>query len=406
MRQIIILSITIILLSACRNFSGKAYKDTSKLESFTFPKNAVPIVKTGYIHIQGNIDSVRGNFLLDTGADNLYLDSIFYSSNNLNYKNTFPRKISGIGNALQKIIVIKDSVDFLFGKFRYRTSIVPVLKLKPTGGDFIDGLIGTDYFMQSVLEINYAKGYINFFKIIDSVDVSDYKIVSMDNFKKKVYIPLTIKINDAATIRGKFMIDTGSPESTLTSSVAKINNLDKNIKRKVRYYTKYGGIGGESSGYEFIADSLQISDYCLANVNMSYSEDSLGLLASEEYVGILGNNILERFNLIFDFRNSNLYLKPNENFNTPFIFDRLGFDYVDRCKTLGGWIVTSLTEKSAAERQGLKIDDKIISVNGIAVEKISYVTQEAYFKKLDKVKLVIMRAEGLKIIEFGLAPLL
>ena len=132
----------------------------------------------------------------------------------------------------------------------------------------------------------------------------------MDNFKKKVYIPLTIKINDAATIRGKFMIDTGSPESTLTSSVAKINNLDKNIKRKVRYYTKYGGIGGESSGYEFIADSLQISDYCLANVNMSYSEDSLGLLASEEYVGILGNNILERFNLIFDFRNIRFNLSP------------------------------------------------------------------------------------------------
>jgi hypothetical protein len=283
---------------------------------------------------------------------------------------------------------------------------VLILNLKPIGGDFIDGLIGTNSFMQGVLEINYEKKYINIHKTIDSVDVSDFKKISMERTKKFFCIPLTVTINDSTTIKGSFIVDTGMPGSSLTSFAVKKNNLHKKIKRKIRYYTKYGGIGGESSGYDFIADSLQISGYCLGKVNMSYSADSSGVLASGEYLGILGNNILERFDLLFDFRNSNLYLKPNEDFNTPFIFDRLGFYYVDRCKTLGGWIVAGLNENSPAEKQGLKIDDKIISVNEIPVEKISYDTQIDFFRNLNNVKFVIERSENLKTIEFDLAPLL
>ncbi|MCX6302781.1 MAG: aspartyl protease family protein [Bacteroidia bacterium] len=406
MRQIIIIGVAIILLSGCKNLSGKEGKDDSIADSIALPKNAVPIVYVDYIYIKGNVDSVQGNFLLDTGGDNLYIDSIFHNTNNFKYNNSYQTKIYGIGNAFQKITIIKDSVSFTFGNFIYRTSLVPVLKLKPVGGDYIDGLIGTRYFLQSVLEINYAKEYINIFKTIDSTDISDYQIVPMGKHGHNFYVPLIVKINDSTTITGNFHIDTGTPFSTFTSYVAKTYNLTDKIERKVRYYTKYGGVGGESSGYDFIADSVQISDYRLENVNMSYSADWSGVLASEGYSGILGSNILDRFDIIFDFRNSNLYLKPNKKFNEPYIFDRLGFSYVDRCKTMGGWIVASLTENSAAEKQGLRIDDKIISVNNTPVEEIPYETQEAFFKKTDQAKFVVIRADSLKTIEFGLAPLL
>lgn len=406
MRQLIFLSIIAILLSACKNSSNKENEDDSVVANNPLPKNAVPIVYVDYLYIKGNIDSVQGNFLLDTGADNLYLDSIFHSTNNFEYDNSYQRKIYGIGNAFQKITIIKDSVSFSFGNFNYRTSFVPIVKLKPVGGDYIDGLIGTSYFLQSVLEINYAKEYINIFKTIDSVDISDYQIVPMGRNDHHFYVPLTVKINDSTTITGNFNIDTGTPFSTFTSSVAKTYNLTDKIKRKVRYYTEYGGVGGESSGYDFIADSVQISDYQLVNVNMSYSADWSGVLASEEYSGILGSNILDRFDIIFDFKNSNLYLKPNEKFNESYVFDRMGFSYVDRCKTMKGWIVASLTENSAAERQGLKIDDKIISVNDIPVEQIPYETQEAYFRKINKAKFVILRGDVLKTLEFELTPLL
>lgn len=406
MRKLFFLSILIILFISCKNSSDKLNNNFASTDTLVIPKNAIPIVYNGYVLVQGNIDSVKGSFLIDTGADLLCIDSIFQITNNLIHYNYQNSKISGIGNSYQKITKISDSVNFSLGNLRYRTYNVPVINMKSIGGDLIDGLIGTDFFMHNVLEINYAKEYINIYNDIDSVDISDYKIAAIKYIDNHFCVPLSVKINDSVTIKGNFFIDTGMPMSTLTSSVAEKHNLKEKIEHKVSYYTKYGGIGGESDGYDFIADSIQISDYCLENAVMSFSIDKSGLLANEKYMGILGNNILERFDLIFDFKNSNLYLKPNENYNTPFIPDKLGFFYVDRYKTMGGWIVTGLYENSNAEKQGLRIDDKIISVNEIPVEKISYKDQKNNFAKLDKVKLVIKRIGESKNIEFKLPPFL
>ncbi|OFX37045.1 MAG: hypothetical protein A2X08_12050 [Bacteroidetes bacterium GWA2_32_17] len=406
MRQILLLSIITITLFACENAPKKVITNDNQVKNFIYPKNATPIVYIGYIFIQGKADNVKGNFLLDLGTDNLHFDSLFFSENIFDYKNIKNIKLWGIGNSFQRATLIKDTVNFQFNKNNYKTSNVLINNLKPIGGDFVDGLIGIDYFKQGVLEINYHNKYIIIYQSIDSVDVSDYKLVSIKKIENYFCMQMEVKINDSVTIKGNFIIDTGMPFSALTNYVAQKNNLDKKVERKVRYYTKYGGIGGESSGFDFIADSLQISNFHLKNVNLSFSVDKSGILAGGEYLGIIGNNILERFDIIIDFKKSNLYLKPNENFYKPFISNRLGFFYIDRGKTMGGWIVTGLSEKSEAEKKGLKIDDKIISVNGIPIEKIPFETQEDYFKKIDKVKLLVKSAGITKIIEFKLEQLL
>lgn len=404
--KIILISyILILLLSACNN-SSESIDEQAKVDSFKIPKNAIPIINNGYVLVQGMLDSLQGSFLIDMGSGWLLVDSIFQSKNHSKKYNYYNSKITGIGNSFQYITVIKDSVNFSIGNISYRTSDISVIKMKPIGGDLIDGLIGTDFFAKRVLEINYAKEFIRIYKDIDSIDISGYKFLPMIMIDNYFCVPLTIKINDSLTIKGNFIIDTGMPMSTITSSVAKKKKFDKKIGRKILFYTEYGGIGGESSGYDFIADSLQISDYCFKNVVMSFSLDEAGALSKDKYLGIIGNDVLEHFDVIFDFINSNLYLKPNENYNSPFILDKFGFFYVDRCKTMGAWIVTGLFENTAAEKQGLKIDDKIISINDIPVEKTTYKDQKYIFPKLDKVKLGIKRAEGIKILELKLPPLL
>jgi PDZ domain len=406
MKQILFLGISIIFLTTCTSSSNKGIKRNYTVNDSSIPGNAVPIVYADYVHLKVHIDTVRGIFLLDTGFDNLCLDSIFYSENRMDYINSSHGKIYGIGNAYQRLNLITDSIDFSFGNHSYRTSFVPVLNLKPIGGDFVDGLIGTKHFRQNVLEINYAKKFINIYETIDSVDISEYSILHLEKIETHYFVPVIVRINDTTIIKGNFLIDSASPESTLTSSAVFSYGLNEKVDRKVRYYTMYGGIGGESSGYDFSADSLEIAGFNLGNVILSYSLDSAGLLASEEYIGIMGNNILDRFDILFDFRNCNMYLKPNKNFNKPYHFDRLGFSYVDRCKTMGGWIVTGLYENSPAEKKGLRIDDKIVSVNDTPVEKISYETQKEYLEKLHRAKFVVSGETGVRTIRFKLAPLL
>jgi C-terminal processing protease CtpA/Prc len=147
---------------------------------------------------------------------------------------------------------------------------------------------------------------------------------------------------------------------------------------------------------------VQIGGYKLDDVIMDYSEDKSGELATSYHSGILGNIILDRFDIIIDFVNSDLYLKPNQEYNKSFTFSKLGFRFVDRSITKKAWIVAGLYKGSNAEIAGLKIDDKIISVNGIDIHQIPFKEQAEFWDKLDKVVLIVLRNGEEIRIEFDL----
>ena len=410
MIKILIASIFIILLFSCKSELNKnnsnlnEENDTIKIESI--PDCAIPFAYRGYILIPCIVDSVKGNFILDTGADALHLDSIFFIANDFKYKTIKKIKLWGVGNNFQRGIEILDSVNFQFKNHNNITSNVLVSSLKPTGGDFIDGLIGLRNFKNKVLYVNYISEYLILYNSIDSIDVSSYNLIPLTKKNDKLFMPLKLKINDKITIQGNFWIDLGSNTSIISSTVAEKYNFDQTITRKVAYYTKYGGIGGYSSGFDFISDSVLISKLYLQNVPFSFSTDKSGAMGSDEYIGIIGNNILNRFDLLLDLKNNNLYLKSNANYSIPFEFDNSGFFIVDRNKTLGGFIVTGLHKNSPAEKQGLQTDDKIIFVNNVSVKKMSYKSFNNLLMKEDNIKLIVLRDEKVVHIKFKMIPLI
>ncbi len=394
--------IAIILFSILLNVSCST-KDK-------LPSEYIPIVYAGYIFIQGYIDdTVQTNLLLDTGAENIYIDSFFFQEKHLKYNNMDSVEVIGIGNSIQKIPLIKDSVRVSFGKYRHTATDIPILQLKPIGGDFIDGLFGLHYLQDDILKINYYNNYIarypDISKIITKVEDSEYSKLDLQQIAHLYCVPLSFKVNDTLTIKGDFVIDVGVPITTITSVAAKKYNFSETISEKIEYFTKYGGVGGESAGYDFIAKSVKIGNYTLDKINMSYSLDEGGFLAQDDYIGILGNNILEKFDLIFDFEQNAFYVKPNQSFYEEFKFDKLGFTYVDRTKTKGGWIVTGLSKGSEAAEK-LQIDDKIIAINKRPVKNIPLQIQKTYFNNMDKVELTIENDNKVRQVSLTLIPLL
>lgn len=69
---------------------------------------------------------------------------------------------------------------------------------------------------------------------------------------------------------------------------------------------------------------------------------------------------------------------------------------------MDAWIVTGFYRGSNAEKQGLKIDDRIIAVNGISIHDISYESQKEFFKELYNVVLTINRNDEILDIRFHL----
>jgi len=395
-RLTIIITLLLFLSAGCSH----------KKQEKEIPDNAFPIVYRGHLYIIGEADSIKGNYIFDTGASNLYFDSTYYYENGFHYSNFLTARLPGAGTTVQNVEVIQDTVSFKFGKYLYQTSIVPILKLKPIVGDFADGILGMEYFYNSVMEINYEKEYMRLYKSIDSIDVSDYSRIKLIKTGNRIFIPLKVRINDTITIAGKYQVDFGAGGSiALTSSAANKYNLLNNIENKTPFYNKYGGVGGESSSYSFRAKSIQLGDFVFNDVTMGFSVDRSGAMASDEHFGLLGNGIYSRFTVIIDFINNDFYLKPNSMFKEPFEFSRLGFSYVDRNQTLNAWIVTGLYRGSTAETNGLEIDDKIIALNGISINEISYESQKRFFKELSNIVLTVVRHEEVKDIQFDLRPI-
>ncbi|PXX98807.1 hypothetical protein DF185_15635 [Marinifilum breve] len=386
---------------ACTTSEKKSEK------KWELPKGAFPVVYKGHLYIKGEADSIKGNYVFDTGAFNLYYDSTYHANNNFKYNETFNALLPGAGTKPQSVVVIKDSVSFTFASNLYKTSIVPILQLKPILGDIADGILGMEYFYDSVLEINYENEYMKCYSSIDSVNLQGWSKIKLSKKKNSLYVPLQVMVNDSITVSGEYLVDFGSGGSvSFTSKVANKFKLQDQIKNKVAYYTKYGGVGGESSSYDFFARKLMIGDFAFDDVLMSFSLDKSGAMSSSKHLGLLGNDIYDRFHVIIDFINNDLYLKPNKKYTEAFVSSRLGFSFVDRGQSLQSWNVTGFYANSEAEKSGLMIDDKILSVNGVSVKDINYERQRYFFDDIDELNVKIKRKNEIMDFKFKLKPVI
>jgi hypothetical protein len=96
-----------------------------------------------------------------------------------------------------------------------------------------------------------------------------------------------------------------------TSRTASKHKLG-NIKEKKPFHYKHGGIGGESSGYEFAVSDAKFGNLDVDTRIARYSSDKSGAMASDTYVGIIGNKIWEQYSVILALKSKTLYLKKNK----------------------------------------------------------------------------------------------
>lgn len=260
--------------------------------------NAIPVKYDGYLHLNIQVENkINANFIFDTGNPMLIMDSLFCKKNGFDFK-TKEILIGGIGNETKKVQLITDTIHYKFNnknKNHYSTSSL-LLNLKSMIGEKIDGIAGIQTFAQKLYMIDYISQNIIF---IDSVKGFDRINAKFED--NKIYLYLNIKLKNENIIQGKFLLDTGSDQTTLNSHVFKKEGFD-NLLGKKKFYHK-GGIGGNSDGYFLPVEEINIGKFQIKKIIASVSTDTLGMLANTEYMGIIGNDILDDFHIIFDHPN-------------------------------------------------------------------------------------------------------
>jgi hypothetical protein len=115
-----------------------------------------------------------------------------------------------------------------------------------------------------------------------------------------------------------------------------------------------------------MSESLSMGSFQLTKVPVSYSIS--GGESDQGSNGLLGNEVLSRFNLVFDYPNERMFLTPNQNFSVPLTADRSGLLLRPH---QSGAVVKSIAVGSAGDGSNLRVGDIITRFDDKALTRLN-----------------------------------
>ncbi len=279
---------------------------------------------------------------------------------------------------------------------------------KELTGIEIHGIIGADMFRNYKVAIDYQKRLIQLHKQgSKKLKTKGYQELSMAVQKSKPYIVCPVTLSYNKTIPLKLLIDTGASTALLldTNSDTSLVLPKEIIPENLGF-----GIGGVMKGYVGRIPYIDIAGKELENIVCHFQEggntaDSLNLIFRH---GLIGNYILDRFDLIIDYHEQKFYLKPARKWRRKFEYDKSGISFISVGIETSKYYIQSILEGSPAEKAGIKSGDIIRKINLVPAEFLSYDGINRIFRRKTgkKVNIKVKRDEEIIKFEFRLKDLI
>lgn len=174
--------------------------------------DSIPIKYNRHIYFDVKVeDKINGNFIFDTGASGILLDSIFLKENNLHYK-TQKIEIYGIGNSRRTAQLITDTIHYEYHNENPFSALAIMFNFKDIASRKIDGIFGIETFAHKPYMIDYVSQ-----KIFFTDSVKGYEPISIQFKNRDIHLPLTITLKNGKKIQGQFILDTGSDRTIINS---------------------------------------------------------------------------------------------------------------------------------------------------------------------------------------------
>ena len=173
-------------------------------------------------------------------------------------------------------------------------------------------------------------------------------------------------------------------------------------KKRKWYLTQAEGLGGKTDMQLSVVRDVKLGPYRFRNVPVYVFDDQYNVTSYPVLGGLIGNDILRRFNMVLNYPQQEIYIKPNKHYLDSFDYSYtgLGFYLID-----GAIRVTDVIKESPAEKAGFQFGDIIIGVeanfsNNIQAYKVLLQNAKA------KVRVIIMRNGQPKVLEIRVKSIL
>jgi hypothetical protein len=356
------------------------------------PPDAKLITRIPFFQLSGGIIVLKAqldefsdslNFVLDTGSGGISLDSSTVEKlkipNNLSEK--LIRGIAGVkrvsfayNHSLKMPGISVNGLDFHINNYELLTSVYGVR---------IDGIIGYSFLRRYIVLLDFDK------KQMEVYTPGRFKYPRGGQLLKPNFTTLPLlqaTVEDSRSILNRFIFDTGAGLCFLLSKDYVEDSAIFKSKRKF-YPTQAEGLGGKKQMEIAVMKSVKIGNYKFKKVPVHIFEDDYNVTNYPSLGGLIGNDLLRRFNIILNYPEQSIFIKPNNHFTDSFDYSYtgLGIYLID-----GQIKVIDIIEGSPGDKAGFKTEDIIFSIENNASNNIQ-AYKNLFQNTLGKIKVIVLR---------------
>ncbi len=380
--------------------------------NWTSDKNKIKIpfeLTHNLIIVDVNFNGIPLKMIADTGSDMNILFS-FPEKDSLVLSNTEKIQIKGVGKGTsleaylskRNKVKIKDYEDINFEIVLIPNQDISIINKL---GIPVNGILGSSFFKQYLVEINYQKKQIILHKnklLSNDKRIQKFNTISTDFYENKPYFKLPITLEkDKKNV--KLLFDTGLGDGLWLFE-------NDSLKCKNDFFVDLLGVGlsGEIYGKRSRIEQISFDGLILKDALVSYPDslsfNQISLLNDRN--GSLGGDIIKRFNWFLDYENKQFYFKKNSLFNSPFEYNMSGIEiqhsglqWVKEAVRKEGGIgqvnmdefvfedssrrynynyelkpifqIYAIRKNSPGEKAGLLVGDKILKINNKLASQLS-----------------------------------
>ena len=248
------------------------------------------------------------------------------------------------------------------------------------GGSYADGIIGATLFGH-VVEIDYERCVLNLSKAL-SGEPSEYGHRFDLRFTAGIpVVAASVEMAAGREVPVELLVDTGAnaPLLLFTFSHERLRPAGPMAEGRERVLAE--GLTGRMLGTLSRIPRLTLGPFVLDEVVAALPDEAtMGGARQLGRHGMLGNEVLQRFTVVFDYPASRMFLKPNGQHARRFEYNTAGL------VMHGGkaWYeVEDVLKGSPAEEQGVRAGDRIVAINRRPIQEYRGDEISAIFTRRD-----------------------
>src|SRR5258705_5339227 len=260
------------------------------------------------------------NFILDTGSSGISLDSTtaeYFQLKPVPSDRTIRgiagiRKVSFLYNQQLKFPGLTiDSLDFHINNYGILTAVY---------GERIDGIIGYSLLSRYIVKLDYDSMKLSFHSK-GTIRYPRGGYLLKPAISQLVAQPL--RVRDEKAINTRFIYDMGAGVCMLLSRdfITDSNFIDK---RKKSWVKEGEGLGGKIDMELLVIKEVKLGPYRFRSVPVYVFDDENNITSYPYMGGLIGNDILRRFNVIINYAKSDIYITPNTHYAEAFDYSYSG----------------------------------------------------------------------------------